>query len=353
MPRAAILGAKNSGKTTVFRILTGISESRNEPQAWGEARVFDKRLLALSDLYNPKKTTYVSLSVADFRNDGSAVFSFTPLEVLKCEVLLFVLRCFDDPSVYYPFGDSIDPMKEYQELAADLAIKDLEILEKREQKIQLSLKSAKKAERERRELELAFIARLNPLLEEGLDLRKQNYNENELEFLKNYNLISMKKRMIILNTNDSFSEKITEKVCKELETEGELVLTFDGKLELEMSELSEEEREDFKQEMGVESFSSEKIQQGTFSLLDLVSFFTVGEDECRAWAVRKGIGAREAAGKIHTDLEKGFIRAEVVPHEVVLETGSMKAANKEKLVRLEGADYVLLDGDIMHVRFNV
>ncbi|MDD5091758.1 MAG: DUF933 domain-containing protein [Candidatus Wallbacteria bacterium] len=353
MSRAALLGAKNGGKTTIFKILTGISEAKNDSQSLGEVRVHDARLVRLSDLFKPKKTTFASLSIVDFRNDSGKTFQFSPPELGKCELLIFVLRLFNDPSVYYPFGDSLDPMREYRELVTEICLRDLETLEKRQEKIHHSMKSAKKIEREVKEKELEFINSLKTPLEEGSGVQVREFNSQESEWLQGYNLITLQKRMIILNRNDATQENALSQVHSSLSQAGETVLHFDGRMELDLSVMSSEEREEWRKEMGLEYFSSELIQREAYKHLDYITFFTVGEDECRSWPIRKGTSARSAAGKIHTDLERGFIRAEVIPYDDLMRTGSLAAAKRDNHMRLEGADYIVSDGEIVHVRFNV
>ncbi|MDD2717846.1 MAG: hypothetical protein PHW04_18315, partial [Candidatus Wallbacteria bacterium] len=237
MSRAAILGAKNSGKTTIFKIITGIREVKADAQVLGEMKISDRRLAKLSDMHNPKKTTYATIAVSDFRNDGNQAFAFTPQELVKCELLVFVLRLFEDQSIYYPFGDKIDPAREYQELLSEISFKDLEILDKRCEKIKLSMKCAKKNEREVMDAETALCERLKKQLEEGVDIRKTEFTEQEQGFIYYYNLISLKKRLLVLNKNDATPAGLENQTLEMLRKGETNILVFDGKLELEMSEL--------------------------------------------------------------------------------------------------------------------
>ncbi|MDD2717410.1 MAG: DUF933 domain-containing protein, partial [Candidatus Wallbacteria bacterium] len=195
--------------------------------------------------------------------------------------------------------------------------------------------------------------RLKKQLEEGVDIRKTEFTEQEQGFIYYYNLISLKKRLLILNKNDATPAGLENQTLEMLRKGETNILVFDGKLELEMSELPSEDRESFKKDMGIEYFSSELIQRESLKLLDYITFFTVGEDECRSWPVKMGSNARTSAGKIHSDLEKGFIRAEVVHCDDLIRLGAMAEVKKQNLLRLEGGEYIVKDGDIMHVRFNL
>jgi len=346
MSKVAIVSAKNSGKTTVFKILTGSNGLE------GEVKVSDNRLLRLSEIFKPKKTTPASFNIIDIPSKDNSVFSLNAQELQSVELLLIVVRLFEDPTIYYPFGADIDPINEYDNLISELRFKDLELLDKRVERIKTSLKSAKKTEREGIEKELIFIEDLKEGLENGIDISDQDLNQEEIKALSNYNLVTLKKRIIIMNINDDTDEEKSKKFIEYLKGK-ESTLKFDGKLELEISELDPEDKEEWRKEMGIEYFSSELIVRESFRLLDFITFFTMGEDECRAWPIKKDLNAKKAAGKIHSDLERGFIRAEVIHFDDFITHGSVSEAKKAGLYRLEGAEYIVKDGDILNIRFNV
>lgn len=351
MSKVAIIGGRQSGKTTIFKILANTISDSN---TIADIKLNDNRLKNLSDIFKPKRTIYATFTLLDSKEDkGHSVFSLDLQELQKCELLLCIIRLFEDDSVYYPFGDEINPIIEYNELKSELLLKDIELLDKREERIKSGLKSAKKSEREKKEAELNLVVRLRDFLEEGKGLENIEFNDMELRYITSYNLINFKKKIYILNINDSTNNDKKDAIIEELKRNREHFLIFDGKLELEISELSEDDREEFKKDMGLEYFSSELIKREAFSLLDYITFFTVGEDECRAWPIKRGMTAKKAAGKIHSDLERGFIRAEVIAYDKFMQYKDWNKVKKSKDFRLEGADYIVKDGDIMHIRFNV
>jgi len=346
MSKVAIISAKNSGKSTIFKILTGNDNLE------GTVKVSDNRLTRLSEIFKPKKTTYATFNIIDIPSKENSNFNLNAQELQSAELLLLVLRLFEDPTIYYPFGPEIDPVNEYDNLISELRFKDLELLDKRAERIKSSLKSAKKTEREEKEKELTLIENIKQGLENGVDISNQNLSDKEISELSSYNLITLKKRIIILNINDNTSQDKLSSIKEHL-SDKESLLTFDGKLELELAELDDNDKDEWKKEMGIEYFSSELIVLESFKHLKYITFFTMGEDECRAWPIIKGTNAKRAAGKIHSDLERGFIRAEVIHFDDFVKSGSVNEAKKSGLYRLEGADYIVKDGDILNIRFNV
>lgn len=263
-----------------------------------------------------------------------------------------MVRCFDDANVVHVDG-KIDPVSDIETINTELTLSDMEVLERRIQKTRKNLKGDKSLQKE-----LDLLEKVSEFLGEGRSARAMELDDDEAEFVKSLDLLSYKPVIYAANVSeDDASEEDNEyvrKVREFAETEGSDVIVVCAKLEAEMAELDDEEKALFLEELGIEESGLDKLVKASYRLLDLISFLTAGEPEVRAWTIKKGTKAPGAAGKIHSDFEKGFIRAETIAYDKLIECGGNLATAKEKgLVRSEGKDYVVKDGDVMHFLFNV
>lgn len=352
--KLGIIGLPQAGKTTIFNALTGgnvpvtMSGGRFEVHT-AVVDVPDPRVDALSKLYNPRKTTYAKVTYADIaglEGSGSGDISGPLLtELSQMDGFLHVVRCFEDPSVPHIAG-SIDPQRDIRAMEDEFLLNDLIQVERRLKRLE---EERQRGGRDKGEIaaEQALFERLHATLEANQPLRTLELTPEEQKITSGFGFLSRKPLLIVLNLGEGQSPPQVE-----LPPKAETV-ALHGKLEMEIAQLPPEDAELFMQEYGIEEPSLQRMIRRSYDLLQLQSFFTVGEDEVRAWTVRRGAVAHEAAGTIHTDLQKGFIRAEVIPCETLLELGSMAEARNKGLLRLEGKNYVVQDGDVIHIRFNV
>ncbi len=344
-----IVGLPGAGKTTIFNALTGseaevsaYSGGKKDPNI-AQVKVPDERLVKLSKMYNPKKTSpaiiqYVdlggSLSAKDEKDSMDAI-----LRLLRpCDALVHVVRCFDIA------GQSPDPQGDFENFETELLLTDQMIVERRLEKMEKELKKGKKGNPK----EFELLKKAYQLLDSGRALRENEEIRNAPE-LKGYTFLSAKPCIVVLNLAED-----QESGSVELDLPlGVVAVSIKGALEMELSQLSEDEAELFRKDMGIEKPATHVLIKESYSLLGLISFFTVGEDEVKAWTIKRGTVAQKAAGRIHSDIERGFIRAEVVAFEDLIAAGSYQAAQKAGKVRLEGKDYIVQDGDVINFRFNV
>jgi len=360
--RIGLVGLPLTGKTTLFNLLTG---SRAETGAFsgktetniGVARVPDRRVDFLSKLFKPKKTTYAQIEFVDVaglpvgeegQKSGAAKFLN---DVRACDALVHVLRAFSNREVVHAAGE-INPAMDLETVEMELLFADLELIEKRMVRIQ----NGKKITRENA-AELELLRKCYGFLETGISMREADLGAEDKLALRNYGFLTDKPRLAVVNLDEQQFRS------KEYIQQDELGTMCRGKnipllevcagMELEISELAEEDKRVFMDDLGIRQTGIEMLARAVYELLGLISFFTVGEDEVKAWTIARGLSAREAAGKIHSDLERGFIRAEVVRYSDLEELGTMARVKEKGLFRLEGKDYRVADGDIMHIRFNV
>lgn len=350
-----IIGMPLVGKTTIFELLT---ESREKVVSsaktnTGMARVPDVRIDYLSGMFKPKKTSYAQLEILDIpglvpgAEKAAAVF----LEAVRqADALLHVVRIFDDPSIPTLSGD-ISPIKDIETINYELLLADLDLIEKRIERINKNKKRNQMLD------ELALLERLKEALEDEKPLSSVEINNDEQELLVNYRFLTTKPLLIALNVaeddliNKNYPQR--DEIFKFSEEYKLPVLEISAGIEREIAELDGEERDIFMAEAGIEEAGIVKICRSMYHRLGLISFFTVGEDEVKAWTIEQGSVARKAAGKIHSDIERGFIRAEVVEYQHLKDLSSMAAVREKGLFRLEGKEYLVKDGDIIHFRFNV
>jgi hypothetical protein len=353
--KLGIIGFPGSGKTTLFNLLTGAAAAVDQPAARGRlnvgvARVPDERVTRLAALFRPERTVYATVEVVDlagFERGERATLDVG--ELRNADALLHVVRAFPSPVL----GPAPDAAREVQALEEELVLADLEVLERRLQKLGPGLKR-KPTDAEQREQ--ALLARLRPSIEEGVPLRAQAVVPDEARLLRGFQFLSLKPVLHCLNLAEEDVPRRAERLA-ELEEVGKRPGTMVGwvsaAVEAEVAALPPEEQRAFLDALGLPEPALHRVVRDAYALLGLASFFTVGEDEVRAWTIPAGATAVEAAGVVHSDIARGFIRAEVVGWTEILEAGSMAEARRRALLRLEGKDYPVRDGEICHFRFNV
>ncbi|MGQ9571238.1 MAG: redox-regulated ATPase YchF [Thermodesulfovibrionales bacterium] len=368
--KVAIIGLLNSGKTTVFNALTRQSlETTIYPMTSGEphlgiVKVPDDRLERLSAIFKPKKTTYATVEYIDYLGitKGDVKQNRKVFELIKdVDAIVHVIRAFEDDKVLHPLN-TIEPIRDLETVELELVFGDLELVEKRLQKMDEMTKKGKKPD----ETEKRILLKCRDALEKEIPLRNVDFTEYERKAMRHLQFISIKPEVIVMNIgeNDLNTDKSTElqnaigRYLKEKYKDSSLVtrhrsLSLCGKIEMEISRLSLEDARLFLDNMGIKEPASSKLIHLCYEILGLISFFTYVGDEVKAWTIPKGTNALKAAGKIHSDIERGFIKAEVVSFDDFLSSGSVHAARGKGLLRLEGKTYEVKDGDIINFRFNV
>jgi len=351
-----ILGLAASGKSTLFSLLTGQEASgRHDVIQTGMAKVPDQRLYRLSELFNPKKTTPATIRYVDVPGipaehgrDGALNIP----ELRTTDVLMLVLRAFESESVPHPLL-SVDPIRDLSHAEEEFLLQDLMVIEKRLERLEKDLKKRKNQDLEREQL---LLRRCLSHLEDGKALRLVEFSSAEEKILRGFTFLSIKPLLVVVNLDENdIGTKIfeDEKWSSLLQERNRRFSSACATLEGELAQLEDEDALVFMEELGIKDRALDRIIRDSYRLLGLISFFTVGDDECRAWSIREGTPAVEAAGVIHSDIQRGFIRAEVVPQDVLLASGSLAECKKDGSLRLEGKTYIIRDGDVAHFRFNV
>lgn len=355
-----IIGLPNSSKSTIFNALTrGEVATSAVPAAAAEihtatVNVPDSRVQVLSDLFRPRKTVYAQVQYNDIAGlaPGVGRQGGIPGPLLSAigrnDALLHVVRAFADDTV--PHDGPVNPQRDLEALDTELLLSDLMIIEARLARMQKDLQSNQAARREAAAAEERLLRRLKEALEEGTPLRDLDLAPEEEKALRGFAFLTLKPVLVVLNIGDDGETVRTPLAYEHRKTE---VLELRGRLEMEIAQMEGEEATTFLQEFGISEPTLNRMIRSCYRLLGLQSFFTVGEDEVRAWTVRQGATAVEAAGAIHSDLARGFIRAEVVSYDDLIAAGSLAAAKERGVLRLQGKDYVVKDGDILNIRFNV
>ncbi|QWR76086.1 redox-regulated ATPase YchF [Candidatus Magnetomonas plexicatena] len=357
--KIAITGLVNSGKTTIFNALTGLSletsiypSTPSEPHP-GLVKVPDARIDTLSSIYKPKKTTYSTVEYIDFIgiSKGGLLQNRKSFDAIKdADALVETIRVFKDESVVHQ-ENSIDPVRDALNVEMELIFADFDLVEKRIAKMEDGSKRGKKPD----EVEMKLLQKCRDYLEREVPLRAAEFSEVELKGLRHLQFVSIKPKIIVLNMGegDAPPEDIVSQISQKLKLQPQFIMPVYGKIEMEIGQLSPEEAREFLDELKIEEPALNKLIRASYALLGAISFLTVGQDEVRAWTIRGGSTALEAAGKIHSDIERGFIRAEIVSYTDFMAAGTMPDAKKAGTVRLEGKTYVVNDGDIVNFRFNV
>ena len=361
--KVAIISIPGSGKTTVFNALTrgNVQVAAYSPSLaphTGVAKVPDARLTALAGIFQPKKIvpaevsyTDVAGSVKSFGTEGVGGEFLSYLTT--ADALLQVVRAFENDLVPHPEG-STDPRRDIASLDLELAISDLSIMERRLDRLETSLKAARATERESHLKEQLLLQKVKSELEKDIPIRLQGLSGEELKMLANYQFLTAKPMLVVLNIGE-------EQIPKTTQLESEIsslhpqfaVVALCGKLEMELAQLSDAEADEFRTGLGLGKPALERVIDLSYSLLGLVSFFTTVSHELKAWTIPSGTPAPRAAGKVHSDMERGFIRAEVISFSDLHSCGSLAEARRKGLLRTEGKHYIVQDGDVITFLFNV
>ena len=345
--KIGLVGFAGSGKTTVFNTMTGmdVPVGFGGELRLGMVRVPDERIDELSAVFSPKKTTYAEMSFCDIPGEhGAEKKGLSPRglqQIRDQEALCLVLRDFVNPAIE---GDP-DPAGDLEAFHTECVFADLEIVERR-------LERAKKERAEPQEVDAFEV--MKSTLEGERPLRLLSVQTLNRDYLRGYGLLTDRPLLVALNRNEAQAAgSMPEGITARLEALDAAGMVLSASVEAEIAGLEPDDQAVFLEDLGLNEPALARFIQTAYGLLDLISFFTVGEDEVRAWTIRRGTPARQAAGRIHSDLERGFIRAEVIPYATFMEFGSEQAVKDAGRFQVEGKDYVVSDGDIMHVRFNV
>jgi GTP-binding protein YchF len=356
--KSGIIGLPQVGKSSLFKILTKaqVSERANPREAHlGVATVPDDRLDRLAALYNPKKTVHATIQYVDVAAIGQEALKGADYlgSLRQVDSLTQVVRTFDDPSIPHAAGD-IDPIRDIKNVEFDLMVSDLGQIEKRLERLEKDLKKMRSVELEK---ENELLKRAKAFLETEKPLREMEMTKEDKKLLRGFMFLSEKPILYVLNISESTDlgkdlEAAVEKFgLTDIATRPNTGATaVCGKVEAELAEMSDEDAAEFLSSYNLKESGLSRLIRKTYELLGLISFLTVGEDECRAWTINRGMRAVEAAGAIHSDLEKHFIRAETIHWDKLLDAGSEAVARSQGTLRLEGKDYTVQDGDVMHIR---
>ena len=358
--KISIIGLSNSGKTTVFNALTGQNiETTLYPTTSGEpnrgvVKVPDTRIDTLAGMFKPKKTTYATIEYLDYigMTRGDVEQNRKVFDLVKdADAVVQVVRLFRDDSVTHPM-ETIDPVRDIETAELELIFGDLDLVEKRLERMEQGAKRGKKPN----DAEKKLLLKCKEFLEKEVALRDVEFSDEEKTAMRPLQFLSTKPEVVVINIGEA---DLNTDETRELQSTLQArfpslsVLPLCGKIEMEIAQLSSDEKGLFLEDLGIDQPASDKLIQTSYRILGLISFFTVGEDEVKAWTIRKNTSALLAAGKIHSDIERGFIRAEVVSFEDFISAGSTHDARDRGLLRLEGKTYEVKDGDIINFRFNV
>ena len=362
---AGIVGLPNVGKSTLFNAITNQKIlAENYPFATiepnvGVVTVPDERMTKLKEMYEPKRfipTAYEFTDIAGLvkgASKGEGLGNKFLSHIREVDAIVEVVRCFDDGKIIHVDGN-IDPIRDIETINLELSIADLDIINNRLEKVK---KKAKATKNKDDLLEVEALTKAKNALEENKALRQVDFTEDEKKLLKSYSFLTLKPIIYVANIKESELENPKNEYVKEVEAyankEGAEVVCLCAKVEEDLSELTQEEKQEMLEALGLTSSGLDQLIQATYKILGLKTYFTVGKDEVRAWTFKDGMNAKQCAGIIHTDFERGFIRAEVMSYEDLMKYGSEVKVKEAGRARLEGKDYLMQDGDICHFRFNV
>ncbi|MBV7275009.1 redox-regulated ATPase YchF [Clostridiaceae bacterium UIB06] len=365
--KLGIVGLPNVGKSTLFNAITQAgAESANYPFCTiepnvGVVSVPDKRLDVLEKMYNSKKKIYTAIEFYDIAglvrgaSKGEGLGNKFLSHIREVESIVHVVRCFNDPNVVHVDG-SVDPIRDIETINLELIFSDLEMMDRRIEKI---VKLAKSGANKEAKAEYELMLKIKGYLEAGKPVRTLELTDDESELAKGYFLLTTKPVLYVANISEddlvsgNLENEYVKKVKEYAANEGSEVIIISAKIEEELSVLEGDEKAEMLGEYGLDEAGLDKLIHASYKLLGLMSFLTAGVQEVRAWTIKQGTKAPQAAGKIHTDIEKGFIRAEIISYDKLVEVGSEAAAKEKGYYRLEGKEYVMQNGDIVHFRFNV